>query len=273
MSDSMIRQFLTALAFCFATMQPLAAQTGPNQPAVAEILPGWVQPDGTRMAAIHIRLAPGWKTYWRSPGDAGIPPQFDWSRSRNLGAVSIIWPAPHVYPQNGMRTIGYKDELILPLAIAPRNPGKPVRLRARLDIGVCEDICVPYQMTVNGVLDGSSTKPTPVIAAALATRPYSAGEAGVRSASCRLRPTADGMEIEATLAMPHTGGQEVVVIEPGQPGVWMSETDVRRSGNTITATGDMVPPHGRALAVDRSRITITVLGQKQAVEIKGCKPA
>ena len=53
----------------------------------------------------------------------------------------------------------------------------------------------------------------------------------------------------------------------------MSETDVRRSGNTLTATGDMVPPQGRVLAVDRSKITITVLGQRQAVEIKGCAPA
>lgn len=269
----MIRTFLSSLALCLLTFHPLAAQTGPDQPAVADILPGWVQADGTRMAAIRIRLAPGWKTYWRSPGDAGIPPRFDWSRSRNLGAVSIIWPAPGVYPQNGMRTIGYKDELVLPLAIAPRNAGKPVRLRARLDIGVCEDICVPFQMTVTGVLDGSETRPTPAIAAALATRPYSASEAGVRSATCALRPTADGMEISAKISMPSTGGDEVVVIEAGQPGVWMSETDVRRSGNTLTAVGDMVPPQGRVLAVDRSKITITVLGQRQAVEIKGCAPA
>ncbi len=269
----MIRTVLSALALCLAVITPLAAQTGANQPAVAEILHGWVQSDGTRMAAIRIRLAPGWKTYWRSPGDAGIPPQFDWSRSRNLEAVSIIWPAPGVYPQNGMRTIGYKDELVLPLAIAPRNAARPVRLRVRLDIGVCEDICVPFQMTVSGVLDGAATKPTPAIASALATRPYSAKEAGVRKATCTLRPTADGMEISTKLTMPPTGGKEVVVIEPGQPGVWMSETDVTRSGNTLTAIGDMVPPQGRALALDRSKITITVLGQKQAVEIKGCAPA
>ncbi len=264
----MIKRILTAALFGLASTLPLAAQS--VTPATGEILQGWTRADGTRIAAIRITLAPGWKTYWRSPGDAGIPPQFDWSGSANLRGVGITWPAPGVYPQNGMQTIGYKDELVLPLTIAPRRAGKPVKLRATLDIGVCKDICVPFQMSLSETLNTDTTKPTPAIAAALAERPYTAKEAGVRRSICNLRPNADGFEIEARVIMPSAGGREVVIIEPGDATLWMSPTDVTRTGGQLIATGDIVTPDGRAVALDRSRITITVLGSKQAVEIKGC---
>lgn len=267
----MMKTLLTAFALSCASL-PVAAQSVIETPATGEILQGWLQPDGTRVAAIRITLAPGWKTYWRSPGDAGIPPRIDWSGSRNLHAVGLEWPAPKVYPQNGMNTIGYKDQLVLPVTIAARQPGKPVKLRADLDIGVCKDICVPFSLKLNTTLDTAETKPTPAIAAALAQRPYSAAEAGVRAATCSLRPIEDGFEITAQLTMPATGGREHVIIEPGQPGVWMSETDVTRSGSTLTAKGDLVPMDSAALAIDRSKIIITVLGKSQAVEVKGCTP-
>ena len=268
----MIRQFLLAATLGMAAAVPAAAQTGIGTPVTAEILPGWVKSDGTRIAAIKFSLAPGWKTYWRAPGDAGIPPQFDWSRSDNLRGVGITWPAPQVFREGGVRTIGYKDELVLPITLAPRRAGKPVRVNATLDFGVCSDICVPQQIKVSATLNADNTRPTPAIAAALASRADSAAEAGVTAATCDLRPSARGLEIEARLTLPPTGGQELVVIEPGQPGIWMSETDTIRKGRRLTATGDLAAASGGAVALDRSAITITVLGAKQVVEIKGCTP-
>ena len=270
--DAMIKRLLSALALLATTSAPLWAQTNIT-PATGEILPGWVRSDGTRMAAIKITLAPGWKTYWRAPGDAGIPPQFDWSGSANLrGNVDIIWPTPKVQRQNGMRTLGYSDQVVLPIVLSPRRDGKPVKLRAALDIGVCKDICVPYQLTLKATLDSTTTKPTPAIASALAARPYGAAEAGVTAATCALRPNADGLEIETQITFPKMGGREVVVIEPGQAGVWMSETDTKRQGNTLTATGDLVPYDDKPLVINRSDVVITVIGTNQAVEIKGCTP-
>jgi DsbC/DsbD-like thiol-disulfide interchange protein len=269
----MIRTLLSALALLATTAAPLAAQSNAITPATGEILPGWVQSDGSYVAAIKLTLAPGWKTYWRTPGDAGIPPRFNWSRSSNLrGGVAITWPTPNVYKQNGMRTIGYSDEVVLPITLAPRRAGKPVKLRADLDIGVCKDICVPYQLSLKATLDLTSTTPTPAIAAALAARPYGAAEAGVSSATCTLRPNADGLEIETHLTLPKMGRNEVVVIEPGQPGVWMSETDTTRRGNVLIATGDLVPSGNAPLVIDRSDVVITVISARQAVEIKGCTP-
>ncbi len=243
-----------------------------GMPVTGEILTGWVQPDGSRVAAIKLTLAPGWKTYWRAPGDNGIPPHFDWSGSSNLSGVGITWPAPKVFREKGVRTIGYANELVLPITIAPRKSGQPVTLRANLDIGVCSDICVPQQLTLTAVLDSNNAKPTPAIAAALASRAYSASEAGVKSATCALRPTTKGLEIETRVTVPSAGGREVVVIEPGQANMWASETDSTRSGSQIVSKGDLASTGGGAITIDRSAIRITVLGEKHAVEIQGCTP-
>jgi hypothetical protein len=125
-------------------------------------------------------------------------------------------------------------------------------------------------MTLTATIADHNSNPSPVIAAALAATPYSAREAGVRSATCSLRANANGMEIKATLAMPHAGGSEVVVIEPGQPGLWMSETDTVRDGMALTATGDLVAGDGTAIALDRSKIRVSVFGKNHAVDIRGC---
>lgn len=267
----MMKFLITAILLGLSAVS-VAAQDSFGTPVTGEILTGWQQSDGTRVAAIKLTLAPGWKTYWHTPGDTGIPPQFDWSKSSNLGGVSITWPAPKVFRDKGVRTIGYANELILPITIAPRRSGKPVNLRADLDIGVCSDICVPKQLTLTATLDTSSSKPSPAIAAALAARAYSATEAGVKSATCALRPTAKGLEIETRVNVGSAGGREVVVIEPGQTNMWASETTSSRSGGTLTATGDLLATGGGAMAVDRSAIRITVLGDNHAVEIQGCTP-
>ncbi|MFK7836387.1 MAG: protein-disulfide reductase DsbD domain-containing protein [Sulfitobacter sp.] len=268
----MITRLLSALALGCATALPLSAENSFDMPVSGEILHGWQQADGSRIAALRIKLAPGWKTYWRTPGDAGIPPQFSWSGSRNLRAASVAWPAPSVFLTAGMRTIGYTGDVVLPIVLAPRKAGAPITVKANLDIGVCSDICVPHQMSLSAVIDDANTKPTPAIAAALAARPYSQKEAGVTSATCTLRPTSDGLAITATLGLPSAGGDEVVIIEPGQPGLWMSETVTQRKGARLTAVGEMMTSSGAPVAIDRSDIRITVLGKNHAVDIKGCAP-
>jgi DsbC/DsbD-like thiol-disulfide interchange protein len=110
---------------------PAAAQALPPQIVHAELRPGWQTEDGTHLAALHLRLAEGWKTYWRVPGDAGIVPQFDWSRSQNTASVRARWPRPMIFSQNGYRSIGYEGELVLPLEVVPQQAGKPVALQGR----------------------------------------------------------------------------------------------------------------------------------------------
>ncbi|MEX3316714.1 protein-disulfide reductase DsbD domain-containing protein [Sulfitobacter sp. PS-8MA] len=267
-----IPHLLSALVTCLTLALPAAAQQS-GSPLRGDLLTGWQQADGRRVAAIRLRMAPGWKTYWRSPGDAGIPPEFDWSGSDNLADVAITWPAPKVFDQGGVSSIGYAREVILPLTLTPRRAGQPVALDVEIDLGVCSDICLPQTVQLNALLDSSSQQPTPAIAAAIAARPYSGADAGVKRATCRLRPTAEGLSIETRLTLPPAGGKETVVIEPGTAGLWMSATDSQRRGDTLISTGELFAENGRALALDRSAIRITVIGQKHSVEIKGCTPA
>jgi len=97
---------------------------------------------------LHFKLKKGWKIYWRSPGDAGYPPEIDWKGSENLKDVAISWPAPERFSILGFDTLGYKDEVVLPMTAAVKRAGAALSLRAEINYLTCSDICVPYQANV-----------------------------------------------------------------------------------------------------------------------------
>ena len=260
----MLTRLTQILAACIALATPLAAQ----EPVTAELRPGWRLPNGDHIAALHLTLAPGWKTYWRAPGDAGIPPLFDWAGSRNVASLGIVWPTPHVFWQSGMRSIGYKDDLVLPIRIHPQGPGD-IRLDTEMQMGLCKDICVPHTLRISAVLKPNS-RPDPMIASALASVPFTAREAGVAGVRCTLAPARGGMTLRAEIQMPRSGGDEDAVIEPGLPEVWASEPSTRRDGKTLIAESRLVHMDGKPFMIDRSRVRITVLGRDHAVDIQGC---
>ncbi len=91
------------------------------------------------LGGIAFQLQPGWKTYWRTPGDSGVPPRFDFSKSENIEAVTILWPAPTKFDDGaGGHSLGYKNQIVLPLRIVAKNADKPVTLRADINYAVCE---------------------------------------------------------------------------------------------------------------------------------------
>src|SRR3954469_3941356 len=93
---------------------------------------------GVLLGGIDIQLQPGWKTYWRTPGDSGVPPRFDFSKSDNVQAVTILWPAPMKFGDGaGGTSLGYKGQIVLPLRIVIKNADKPVTLRAEINYAVC----------------------------------------------------------------------------------------------------------------------------------------
>ena len=96
---------------------------------------------------LEMKLGPEWHTYWRSPGEAGLPPQFDWKKSEtesgNLKSASLLYPAPKRYTAFGLETIGYRDHVVLPIDAELRAPGKPLAIEATADILVCSQVCVP----------------------------------------------------------------------------------------------------------------------------------
>ena len=98
------------------------------------------------LGGIAIQLQPGWKTYWRTPGDSGVPPRFDFSKSDNVEAVTVLWPAPKKFDDGaGGIALGYKQQVVLPLRIVAKNADKPVTLRANINYAVCDKICIPVE--------------------------------------------------------------------------------------------------------------------------------
>lgn len=96
-------------------------------------------------AGVEIRLANGWKTYWRYPGDSGVPPHFDFGQSDNVKSVSLSWPAPERIADTEGVIIGYKQGVVFPLRIEPEDASKPVVLRLKVDYAICEKLCIPAQ--------------------------------------------------------------------------------------------------------------------------------
>ena len=102
--------------------------------------------DGTIRGALQIDLKDGWKTYWRDPGDAGVPPSIDVSTSTNIGEAAIAFPPPHRFDDGYSIWAGYKEPVALPVTFAVPEAGKPARIEADIFLGVCEQICIPVQM-------------------------------------------------------------------------------------------------------------------------------
>lgn len=234
-----------------------------------DVLPGWRTADGTQMAGLVFTLAPGWKTYWRAPGAAGIPPAFDWTGSTNLEAAHFHWPVPEVFHLNGMMSIGYSGQVVLPVELTPSDPDAPMKMSGNIDLGVCEEICVPVTLAFDAELPRGGER-DPAITAALVDRPLSAEEAGVTAAQCDVAPAGDGLALTASIRMPPDGGDEVVVVEPGIPGVWVSEASSSWQDGWLVAEVEMIAVDGGAISLERSELRITVLGDTGAVDILGC---
>ncbi len=97
---------------------------------------------------LHFRMKPGWKVYWRSPGDAGFPPTPDWSRSKNLKTVAIHWPAPERFEVLGLQTLGYTTEVVLPMTVERSDATKPLEMAGTVGYLTCKEICIPYEAEV-----------------------------------------------------------------------------------------------------------------------------
>ena len=132
-------------------------------------------------AGIEIRLKEGWKTYWRYPGDSGVPPVLDFSKSQNVKAVTVLYPAPMRFPDGaGGNSIGYKGDVVLPLHVVPEDAGKPVTLNLKLDYAVCEKLCVPAEAKLELLLTGTANANDATLNAAEAQVPKRAaiGDSG-----------------------------------------------------------------------------------------------
>lgn len=124
------------------------------------------------MGGIAFQLQPGWKTYWRTPGDSGVPPRFDFSKSENVEAVTVLWPAPTKFDDGaGGISLGYKQQVVLPLRIVAKNADKPVTLRVGISYAVCEKLCIPVEANAELAFTSVASTEDSALFAALDTVP------------------------------------------------------------------------------------------------------
>src|SRR5580698_7560494 len=165
---------LAAAQLTFVTMA-LAALAGPTAARAQDASPWDKQPhaqarliagsvmksaDATYLhAGVEIRLDAGWKTYWREPGDSGVPPTFDFAGSDNVKDVTVLWPAPERFPDGaGGTSIGYVGHVILPLRVVPRDSAKKSSLQLKLGYDVCGTMCVPVEASLKLPLTGDGAE-------------------------------------------------------------------------------------------------------------------
>ena len=133
---------------------------------------GWVDTDGARMrlvlgnaspdgvvdAALEIDLDPGFRTYWIAPGPAGIAPRFEAGESTNVTLESVDYPAPIRFEEVYGWSVGYDDDVALPMRFALTEPSRPATVRLSGLLGVCGEICIPVSVSFEqDVLAGVST--------------------------------------------------------------------------------------------------------------------
>lgn len=163
----------------------------------------------------QVELADGWKTYWRSPGEAGLPPRFLWRKSGNVASLTVAWPMPERYSLYGYDTAVYQGEVVLPLTVTVKEPGKPITLDLSVDYMVCKEVCVPLQARHGLSLPvkerPGQSRESHAIAAYAAAVPKM-GLAKVKRLA--FDPQTSALLIEAALPLPSRRITDVFVIGP-----------------------------------------------------------
>ena len=235
------------------------------------MLPGEPADDGYRLAGLRMSVKEGWKTYWRDPGEAGIPPYFDWEASENVAAVEVMWPRPEVFTSFGLRTIGYSGDLVLPLKVHAKDVSLPMTLALNARIGVCREICVIEEVELSEeIAPGLRPIGHKQIRRAMRRVPMPAADAGLRLAECRITGTGRDRSLQAEVIFDQDPGSTDIVVE-GTENLWIRQTSIERSGQSLRVEAGIRLPKDVSW-VDRRSVRMTVLAESFSADIQGCTP-
>ncbi|MCH1535487.1 MAG: hypothetical protein L7S60_02155 [Amylibacter sp.] len=235
-----------------------------------DIIRGWRQSDDIHIAAINIKLEDGWKTYWRVPGIGGIAPILNWDKSKNIKNISQIWPTPNIYNEYGLQTIGYKDELLLPLQIQPIDKKQPIHLSVTIDFGICSDVCVPIQTTVEKRLPERTSIGKKNILDTLEKAILSGKKSPFKIVKCNIVPIKDGFEVNAFFEGLASFDKDTlgVVEYPVKQNGWINQKASLVSGNQLNVHATV---YNKSIHfIDRSDLTLTIFTKNKAFEFDGC---
>lgn len=261
----------TALAAPAKAQEAATSPWSKGDQASLRLIAGATAPSGKQRVGVEIVMAPGYKTYWRSPGDFGVPPVFDWSGSTNIGGLDVRWPAPERFEDGNGHSLGYVGEVVIPVSVQPVDANKPVMLVLKLDYAVCKKICIPVKGEVRLWLEPGVTAVTSPRLESFEARvpvPVKLGpQKGKLSVlEARLDESAIDPGLRVLLQAPPEGAVEDVFIEGA--GMWSfgKPTLSRQADGTTLALLRIVDrPKGAAGPVP---FIITVRGTPSAIETR-----
>lgn len=237
---------------------PAVAAPAADQGEV-KLLAGPALANGRYVAGVVITMPAGSHTYWKMPGDAGVPPVFSFAGSRNLRAATVDFPPPRRISEAGLDAFGYLDRVVLPLEVTPADPAQPVDLHVDLAYAVCNTICIPAHATATLALQPGTAGPdTTAVAAALASVPSPA----MPSERAALTIMPDPGAAKPTWTLAWRGGDAPEDIFADAPDGYYFAT--RKTGPaTWTLVADQVPdtrpwPAAVTLTLARAAHSLTV---------------
>lgn len=279
-------------SFVCAGMLALTAISALSMAARAQSASAWAETDYTAVRLIsasdtvgsskkiglglHFRMKDGWKVYWRSAGDAGYPPRLDWSGSDNIDGVTISWPAPERFQILGFNTLGYRDEVVLPLTASLKREGARTVARVGVDYLTCKEICIPIQENLVVTLmagPASSSPEAHLISRFLAKVPGPGAGVGLTLESARMfgpvasNPDEAVLRVSVASAEPLKGPD---VFVEGPEGIVFSEPSMQVEGGGRKAILD-VPVSGLRFAkreLTDSPLTLTFVAPPLAAEFR-----
>lgn len=270
------RSLRTALAACvISTVWATVSQAADESPwsedvrSASRIVAGSGKSgDAQLRAGVEIKMQPGWKTYWRYPGDSGVPPHFDFSGSENLKTATVLYPAPHLFTDETGQTLGYKERVIFPVVVSPQQAGKPVRLRLKFDYAVCEKLCVPAEGRAELVLGPGNSAHNSDLSAAEARVPKQVTPAQAGLTARRINA---GSKPQVTVDLAAPPGQPVQLFVEGPTPTWALPIPKPAQPNSNGRAQFSFDLDGMPPGVDpKSQVdlTYTVVTGDRAVEVK-----
>ncbi|UVF18628.1 protein-disulfide reductase DsbD family protein [Microvirga terrae] len=254
--------------FLFLSVTAIAAQPA-KQPASsqgfhsrARLISGGQQGD-VWLAGIEIALDPGFKTYWRNPGDSGLPPRFDWTGSENVAGTEIRYPAPTRHEDAAGVAYVYGKKVVLPVLVRAQDRTKPVRLVLAAEYGVCKDICIPARADLSlDLTAGGQDRDAIEAAIAKVPRPQPLG-APADLAVLSVEPaTRDKPAYSVTVRAPE--GAKPSLFAEG-PENWIVSTSLPDHANRFTVTVEDKPKE--AAAAVPLRLTLVAGGKSVETDV------